>query len=88
VAIYAVDSETGQNRTVYTGQSSDSFRFITPWRIPGGCPADLNGTGAIDGLDLAILLAQWGTNGSADLNGDGTVSGTDLTFILSAWGPC
>lgn len=88
VNLSAVDSESGAIRSIYAGQSADSFRFITPWRIPGGCPADLNGTGAIDGLDLAILLAQWGTNGSADLNGDGTVSGTDLTFILSAWGPC
>jgi hypothetical protein len=86
--IYAVDSESGQNRVVYSGQSSDSFRFITPWRIPGGCPADFNTDGRVDGLDLSTLLAQWGTNGTADLNGDGTVSGTDLTFILSAWGPC
>ena len=87
-AIYAVDSETGQNRTVYLGQSSDSFRFITPWRVPGGCPADFDGSGNVDGVDLSTLLAQWGTSGSADLNGDGTVSGSDLTFILSAWGPC
>ena len=86
--IYAVDSESGVNRTVYLGTSADSFRFITPWRVPGGCPADLNGSGSVDGIDLATLLAQWGTNGSADLNGDGTVSGADLTFVLSAWGPC
>lgn len=89
VALRAVDSESGAVRDVYIGQSSDSFRFITPWRIPtGACPADFDSSGTIDGLDLATLLAQWGTNGSADLNGDGTVSGSDLTFILSAWGPC
>jgi hypothetical protein len=57
INLWAVDSESGVIRSVHSGQSSDSFRFITPWRIPGGCPADLNGTGAIDGLDLAILLA-------------------------------
>jgi hypothetical protein len=89
VNLWAVDAESGTSRLIYGGQSSDSFRFITPWRIPGGsCPADFDGSGSVDGVDLSTLLAQWGTNGSADLNGDGTVSGSDLTFILSAWGPC
>jgi hypothetical protein len=89
VNIRAVDSESGVDRSVYVGGGSDSFRFITPWRIPGAsCPADFDGNGTVDGIDLSTLLAQWGTNGSADLNGDGTVSGADLTFILSAWGPC
>ena len=84
----AVDAESGVIRTVYQGPGTDSFRFITPWRIPSPCPADFDVSGSVDGLDLATLLAQWGTNGSADLNGDGTVSGSDLTFLLSAWGPC
>ena len=89
VNLWAVNAESGTTRLVYAGQSSDSFRFITPWRIPGdSCPADFDGNGTIDGVDLSTLLAQWGTSGSADLNGDGTVSGTDLTFILSSWGPC
>lgn len=89
INLWAVDAESGAVRSVYSGQSSDSFRFITPWRIPGAsCPADFDGNGNVDGIDLAMLLAQWGTDGSADLNDDGTVSGTDLTFILSAWGPC
>jgi hypothetical protein len=88
VNLWAVDPEAGTSRLIHGGQASDSFRFITPWRIPGGCPADFDGSGSVDGLDLANLLAQWGGSGSADLDGDGTVSGTDLTFILSAWGPC
>jgi hypothetical protein len=89
VNLWAVDPEAGTSRLVHGGQSSDSFRFITPWRIPGGaCPADFDGSGNIDGIDLAALLAQWGSSGNTDLDGDGTVSGTDLTFILSAWGPC
>lgn len=52
------------------------------------CPADLNGNGAIDGVDLASLLAEWGTAGPADLNGDGVINGADLAFMLAAWGPC
>lgn len=89
INLSAVNVETGVIRSIYAGTSADSFRFITPWRIPGGaCPGDFDGDGEIEGKDLATLLAQWGTSGSADLNGDGTVSGTDLTFILSSWGPC
>jgi hypothetical protein len=35
-----------------------------------------------------VLLAQWGSTGSADLNGDGTVNGADLGTLLSKWGTC
>ena len=50
---------------------------------------DLNGDRAVNGFDLGILLAAWGTDGQpagADLNGDGTVSGFDLGLMLAAWG--
>ena len=50
---------------------------------------DLNGDRAVNGFDLGLLLAAWGTNGQpggADLNGDGTVNGFDLGLMLSAWG--
>jgi enterochelin esterase-like enzyme len=53
-------------------------------------PADLDGSGAVNGADLSILLAAWGTCGDgtpcpADLDGDGTVNGADLTLLLAAW---
>jgi hypothetical protein len=51
----------------------------------GTQPADLNGDGAVNGLDLGILLAQWGGAGPADLNGDGVVNGLDLGLLLSNW---
>lgn len=49
--------------------------------------ADLNGDGAINGADLAMLLGAWGTcNGcSADLDGSGTVDGADLATLLGGW---
>lgn len=57
--------------------------------FPSACAADINGDGTRDGLDLAALLAAWGTsNASADLDGSGTVNATDLTALLAAWGPC
>lgn len=55
------------------------------------CAGDLNGDGAVDGADLGLLLAAWGTAGgcpSADLNDDGTVDGADLGLQLAAWGAC
>jgi hypothetical protein len=53
------------------------------------CIADLNLDGIVNGLDLALLLSEWGAKDSAaDLNFDGTVSGLDLALLLGAWGPC
>lgn len=51
------------------------------------CPADVNGSGAVDASDLAAVLAGWGTT-SPDINGDGTVNASDLAALLAAWGPC
>jgi 1,4-alpha-glucan branching enzyme len=48
---------------------------------------DLNGDWSINGTDLGIVLAQWGSDGSADFNDDGSVDGQDLGAILGAWGP-
>jgi len=41
---------------------------------------DLNGDGIVDGADLGLLLAGWGT-ADADLNGDGSVDLTDLVVV-------
>lgn len=61
------------------------------------CPEDFDGGGAVNGIDLAILLGQWtGAAGyapcppfaQADLNGDCRIDGMDLAMLLGAWGPC
>lgn len=56
------------------------------------CDGDIDGDGAVGGLDLTALLAAWGPCGASacdgDLNGDSVVNGLDLTVILSAWGEC
>lgn len=51
----------------------------------GGCPEDMNGDGTVNGADLGLLLAAWGTDGG-DFNGDGTTNGADLGLLLAAWG--
>lgn len=54
-----------------------------------GCLADVDGNGMVDGGDMGVLVAFWGTNDPhADVDDDGTVDGTDLQLILAAWGPC
>lgn len=60
--------------------------------IPDECQSptgDLNQDGRIDGADLTILLAEWGSESSAfaDVNADGVVDGADLTILLANWGP-
>jgi hypothetical protein len=56
------------------------------------CAADIDESGAVNSVDLAAVLSNWGTDGGkyprADIDGDGTVSSTDLAAVLSAWGPC
>jgi hypothetical protein len=53
------------------------------------CIGDFNGDGEVDGADLTILLASWGSDLDAfDLNGDDTVDGQDLGILLGRWGPC
>ena len=50
---------------------------------------DINADGVVNGVDLAIVLGAWGTDGtmksgaSADLDGDGIVDGADLAIVGS-----
>lgn len=47
---------------------------------------DTNLDGVVDGLDLANVLAAWGTSSeSQDCNRDGIVDGTDLALVLANW---
>ena len=51
-----------------------------------GILGDFDGDGVVGGIDLAQLLAAWGTSDpTIDLDGDGLVSGPDLTLLLSNW---
>ena len=53
------------------------------------CRADFNFDGTVDGADLGLLLAEWGSGRStADINRDGAVDGADLGLLLGAYGNC
>ena len=69
---------------VQAGKTNLAWAFFT---AVDECPADFNGDGAVDGGDLAILLAAWNSPDS-DLNGDGNTDAGDLAILLAAWGSC
>ena len=57
------------------------------------CPADVDFSGEVDGVDLSIVLTRWGTDGgkdypAADIDGSDTIDGADLAAVLGKWGPC
>jgi hypothetical protein len=70
---------------------SQGTTSLVALRICGlpACSADIDGSGAVEGGDLAVLLGAWGSpNLTADLDGDGIVAGGDLAMLLGAWGGC
>lgn len=75
-------------RTV--GLSTDAYADNATLWLVVPCPADLDGSGVVDGADLGLLLGSWGDPGPlpADLDGSGTVDGADLGLLLGAWGAC
>jgi len=56
------------------------------------CDGDLDNSETVNGVDLAIILQNWGSPSpkypQADITGDGVVNGADLAIVLSSWGNC
>ena len=55
---------------------------------PQSQPGDINSDGAVNGLDMTQILANWGATppgNPADINQDGFVDGLDMTVVLSNW---
>jgi hypothetical protein len=69
------------------GNTTGGFPACTPL-----CDSDIDANHITDGIDLAIILARWGTAAKdyprADANLDGIVDGSDLSIVLNGWGPC
>jgi formylglycine-generating enzyme required for sulfatase activity len=75
------------------GDACDQGEDYNANGIPDSCECigDLTSDGVVNGLDLGILLGEWGTTGGAtgaDIDGSGLVGGGDLGLMLSAWGAC
>ncbi|MFO0874453.1 MAG: FG-GAP-like repeat-containing protein [Phycisphaerales bacterium] len=66
--------------------ASPIVRALSVSTTPVGFPGDLDHDGVVDGADLGLLLAAWGSSDAdADLNADGVVDGADLGALLAAW---
>jgi hypothetical protein len=58
--------------------------------VPEPCPADVNGDGVVDVVDMVSVILEWGCAGDceADVNADGTVDIQDLVEVILSWGVC
>jgi len=75
----------------------DAHQVPYPWIDNGGniiddicpvhCPADTDGNGVVDVIDLLAVIDGWGTD-SSDMNGDGTTDVLDLLAVIDGWGDC
>jgi len=58
--------------------------------VTPACPGDANADGLVNGLDLSVLLSQFGASveqwSGADLNGDGVINGLDVSVLLANFG--
>ncbi|MCI0366435.1 MAG: dockerin type I domain-containing protein [Phycisphaerales bacterium] len=68
----------------------ENYDFTTIRYMDGGSPADLDGSGSVDVIDLLALIGAWGAcppgSCAADLNPDGTVNVLDLLLLIANWG--
>lgn len=71
----------------------DAPTVVHATSIPGCqtvCPADFDGSGAVNVTDLLDLISSWGScdGCSQDIDGSGVVDVTDLLTLIAAWGDC
>jgi hypothetical protein len=69
-----------------TGQGIPPIVDIGAYEYQANCRADLSGDGAVNYLDLTMLLASYGSDDGGDLNCDGTTDLADLAELLGAYG--
>jgi hypothetical protein len=63
--------------------------YVIEWEACGDCRGDISADRAVNGIDLAYVLADWGgSSARSDLDGDGSVNGVDLGIVLNGWGSC
>lgn len=75
----AVDNCLGLANTNQSDADRDGFGDV--------CDADLDQSGMVNGIDLAILRAAFGTRSpNGDANGDGVVNALDLALLQSRFG--
>jgi hypothetical protein len=68
------------------GADANTLYDFVELSVNTGIGADLNGDGAVDASDLAILLGAWGLPGVTDLDCSGSTDAGDIAILLGAWG--
>jgi hypothetical protein len=58
--------------------STTNWNSLSDQNIDAGLPADFDNSGTVNGADLAILRAGFGTNANGDADNDGDTDGADL----------
>ena len=75
---------SGVEGTTHTLPNLDGEMYL---RVKPVNPADVNGDGAVNILDLVVVAQAIGTgDGQGDVNGDGVVNVFDLVFVAGAIG--
>lgn len=77
-----------QNVTITFGlleASNDWWWAIDNLVVREGALSDLNGDGAVDAADAAVMFAGWGAGGVSDLNGDGVTDAADAGLMFGEW---
>tara|TARA_S200002703_G_scaffold130697_1_gene118007 strand:+ start:144 stop:635 length:492 start_codon:yes stop_codon:yes gene_type:complete len=94
---YKVDPEFwSENICVYEDRIVVTASVLVPsfetatkdfaWYVPMSLSADINNDGSVNGEDLGMIYADWGTGVSrSDLNRDGIVDGADIGLLAIAW---
>ena len=65
-----------------TSEPASVLIVTTPSCQP--CPADWDGSGGVDGDDIAAFFSDW-QSGSADIDQSGGTDGDDITFFFARW---
>ena len=82
-----LDGDGALDIVVVNGQSDDISVYLNRCAT---CPADLDGSGSVGGIDALALILSWGTDpgGPPDFDGDLDVGITDFLALLGNWGTC
>ncbi len=108
-AVMSTDTANFRNPNYHQPtDTSDTLDFVFATRVTqaalafvllevdcrGGCPADVDLSGAVDFADLLAVLSAWGPYEPCppfipeDVDDDCEVGFDDLLIALAAWGPC
>jgi len=84
------DAVVADNTAVWGERRVITARY-RPRVVGSVCPGDLDGSGAVDVVDLITVLGTWGAAAAGsqiDINADGVVDILDIAVILDRYGGC